>query len=71
MKKVHKDIFMLLFVTGIGPDQCITLYKCSISYDNGNFQPGRIAQSVTCLTTDVRLTADPGVASLSLFEMVL
>ena len=26
-------------------------------------QPGRVAQSVTCLATDVRLTADPGVAS--------
>ena len=26
--------------------------------------PGRVAQSVTCLTTDARLTADPGVASL-------
>ena len=25
--------------------------------------PGRIAQLVTCLATDVRLTADPGVAS--------
>ena len=27
------------------------------------FLPGRVAQSVTCLTTDVCLTADPGVAS--------
>ena len=26
-------------------------------------QPGRVAQSVTCLATDVCLTADPGVAS--------
>ena len=25
--------------------------------------PGRVAQSVTCLTTDMCLTADPGVAS--------
>ena len=25
---------------------------------------GRIAQSVTCLATDVSLTADPGVASM-------
>ena len=25
--------------------------------------PGRVAQSVTCLTTDACLTADPGVAS--------
>ena len=25
-------------------------------------QPGRIAQSVTCLATDACLTADPGVA---------
>ena len=26
--------------------------------------PGRVAQSVTCLTIDASLTADPGVASL-------
>ena len=25
-------------------------------------KPGRVAQSVTCLATDVTLTADPGVA---------
>ena len=25
--------------------------------------PGRLAQSVTCLVTDAKLTADPGVAS--------
>ena len=27
-------------------------------------EPGRVAQSVTCLATDVCLTADPGIASL-------
>ena len=27
-------------------------------------QPGRVVQSVTCLTTDARLTADPRVTSL-------
>ena len=26
-------------------------------------EPGRVAQSVTCLVTDASLTADPGVAS--------
>ena len=26
-------------------------------------KPGRVAQSVTCLVTDAKLTADPGVAS--------
>ena len=26
-------------------------------------RPGRVAQSVTCLVTDAKLTADPGVAS--------
>ena len=26
-------------------------------------EPGRVAQSVTCLVTDAKLTADPGVAS--------
>ena len=29
-------------------------------------QPGRVAQSVTCLAADTCLTADPGVASLIL-----
>ena len=29
----------------------------------GQFSPGRVAQSVTCLATDACLTADPGVAS--------
>ena len=28
-----------------------------------NCLPGRVAQSVTCLVTDAKLTADPGVAS--------
>ena len=28
-----------------------------------NIGPGRVAQSVTCLTTDACLTADPGVGS--------
>ena len=28
-----------------------------------NIPPGRLAQSVTCLVTDAKLTADPGVAS--------
>ena len=28
------------------------------------WKPGCVAQSVTCLTTDASLTADPGVASL-------
>ena len=27
-------------------------------------EPGRVAQSVTCLASDAYLTADPGVASL-------
>ena len=30
-----------------------------------NSKPGRVAQSVTCLVTDAKLTADPGVASSS------
>ena len=34
----------------------IGLYKQNVS-------PGRVAQSVTCLASDVCLTADPGVAS--------
>ena len=30
---------------------------------NKNKKPGRVAQSVTCLVTDAKLTADPGIAS--------
>ena len=32
-------------------------------YNHCSFQPGRVAQSVTCLATDAYLTAYPGVAS--------
>ena len=35
-----------------------SLYPKSLSTS-----PGRVAQSVTCLATDAKLTADPGVAS--------
>ena len=31
-------------------------------------EPGRVAQSVTCLATDACLTADPGVASSIPFQ---
>ena len=31
--------------------------------DHSKARPGRVAQSVTCLATDVSVTADPGVAS--------
>ena len=39
----------------------MTLIKDTIYSLNGS--PDRIAQSDTCLATDVSLTADPGVAS--------
>ena len=32
--------------------------------NKNRLEPGRIAQSVTCLATDASLTANPGVASL-------
>ena len=35
-----------------------------VSRRQQNNEPGRVAQSVTCLATDACLTADPGVASL-------
>ena len=34
-------------------------YQVTLSH----YLPGRMAQSVTCLTTDASQTADPGVAS--------
>ena len=36
---------------------------CSPLTSIDSLLPGRVAQSVTCLATDVCLTADPGVAS--------
>ena len=41
----------------IGSDR--QMYHISISKQ----RPGRVAQSVTCLVTDAKLTVDPGVAS--------
>ena len=38
--------------------------KPSLIYRVSHMQPGRVAQSVTCLATDACLIADPGVASL-------
>ena len=32
-------------------------------HSDSSCEPGRVAQSVTCLATDACLTADPGVAS--------
>ena len=34
-----------------------------LSIESNSVEPGRVAQSVTCLATDACLTADPGVAS--------
>ena len=41
---------------------------CDLIVDlfNRGDKPGRVGQLVTCLATDVSLTADPGVASLIL-----
>ena len=44
---------------------CITKdHKAGIILAHRHDGPGRIEQSVTCLASDVSLTADPGVASL-------
>ena len=51
------------------PKKChLNLLSCLNGYhtkttDTKKLQPGRVAQSVTCLATDACLTADPGVAS--------
>ena len=46
------------------------MFFCTLLYVHSSFEviliPGRVAQSVTCLATDVSLTADPVVASLIL-----
>ena len=48
---------------------CFHTIRCYIYHTNNVkrhfniYEPGRVAQSVTCLTTDACLTADPGVAS--------
>ena len=41
----------------------IILGKSDMWLEPKKFGPGRVAQSVTCLATDVSLTANPGVAS--------
>ena len=43
---------------------CTAVYPLQLSGLSHPYQPGRIAQSVTCLATDASLTVDPGVASL-------
>ena len=40
-----------------------TKEKSGPNYKQLTSVPGRVAQSVTCLVTDAKLTADPGVAS--------
>ena len=39
----------------------VSLYRSNKTHKM--MKPGRVAQSVTCLATDAKLTADPGVAS--------
>ena len=41
----------------------MTLAVGGILNTHTQLQPGRVAQSVTCLATDLSLTADPGVVS--------
>ena len=41
----------------------ILFYRTTNKTRMYSFIPGRVAQSVTCLVTDAKLTADPGVAS--------
>ena len=42
---------------------CSGMFIRSCSFTVLQKIPGRVAQSVTCLVTDAKLTADPGVAS--------
>ena len=46
-----------------------TLYRCTGKSFTSSTQLGPVAQSVTCLATDARLTVDPGVASEDPDEM--
>ena len=39
------------------------IFRCIFFLGALRVKPGRVAQSVTCLVTDAKLTADPGVAS--------
>ena len=50
------EIWSLLYITVEG----ICCFAGIYTY----YLPGRVAQSVTCLVIDAKLTADPGVASL-------
>ena len=46
---------------------CFHPYQCARGFHalclSLLYSPGRVAQSITCLVTDAKLTADPGVAS--------
>ena len=52
----HDDFLKILFLLS----DIQRVWKCTISLET--CEPGRIAQSLTCLT-DASLTADPGVVS--------
>ena len=50
-------------VVGYNPTDSMVLCPCFILYSYALALLGCVAQSVTCLVTDAKLTADPGVAS--------
>ena len=64
MTRYHQE---LLYSDDARPAACAMLETGAMSIRQMNkpffSTPGRVAQSVTCLTTDACLTADPGVAS--------
>ena len=68
MKDIHQKITLNPYHAGyvyvLHPPPIFYLSTCRISVVS---IPGRVAQSVTCLTTDAHLTADPGVARFYTF----
>ena len=60
----NKSVYSLTGCTGLY--NYIEIITCEYLHQNVNVsicKPGRVAQSVTCLATDVYMTEDQGVAS--------
>ena len=60
----HEISTNVVCATRKGSDQLVHTHSLIRAFASPlNILPGRVGQSVTCLATDVCLTADPGVAS--------
>ena len=59
---MFKCLEHISFITANFPQMCLMLDQFLWGHSS-LCEPGRVAQSVTCLVIDAKLTADPGVTS--------